>query len=69
MTRSCAADAGPADNMTPDMMREHITGSGVAIKQAIARGNMDLAQTLASRNVGWRVLLGEIPVKLRHIRL
>jgi hypothetical protein len=55
--------------MTPEMMREHIAGSGIAIKQAIARGNMDLAQTLASRNVGWRVILGEIPVKLRHIRL
>jgi hypothetical protein len=30
---------------------------------------MDRAQVLASRNVGWRVILGEIPVKLRHIRL
>jgi len=55
--------------MLPEMMREHIIGSGIVIKQAIVRGNMDLAQTLASRNVGWRVLLGEIPVKLRHIRL
>ena len=55
--------------MLPEMLREHIVGSGIAIKQAIVRGNMDLAQTLASRNVGWRVLLGEIQVKLRHIRL
>jgi len=63
------AVARPAADMLPEMMREHIVGSGIAIKQAIVRGNMDLAQTLASRNVGWRVLLGEIPVKLRHIRL
>lgn len=50
-------------------MHACIVGSSLAIKQAIARGNMDLAQTLASRNVGWRVMLGEIPVKLKHIRL
>lgn len=55
--------------MTEELMREWIAASGICIKQAIARGNMDLAQTLASRNVGWRVLLGDIPVKLRHIRL
>lgn len=51
------------------MLRLKIELGSSAIKQAIARGNMDLAQTLASRNVGWRVLLGEIPVKLKHIRL
>lgn len=52
-----------------DNLRFYLASSGDAIKQAMARGNMDLAQTLASRNVGWRVLLGEIPVKLKHIRL
>jgi hypothetical protein len=39
------------------------------IKAAIAAGNMDRAQTLASRNVGRRIARDEIPVKLRHIRL
>lgn len=39
------------------------------IRAAILAGNMDLAQTLASRNVGRRIVRGEIAVKLRHIRL
>jgi hypothetical protein len=51
------------------MLRLKIELGSVAIKESIRTGNMDLAQTLASRNVGWRVLLGEIPVKLKHIRL
>lgn len=36
---------------------------------AIRAQELDLAQTLASRNVGWRILAGDIQVKLKPHRL
>lgn len=46
-------------------IRAKISASNANIREAIARGDMDRAQTIVSRKVGWRVLAGDISVKLK----
>jgi hypothetical protein len=51
------------------LLRLEIALANFTIKKALRDGDMERAQTLVSRKVGWRILLGDIPVKLKRDRL
>jgi hypothetical protein len=55
--------------MSPIQLRSAIDSADGPIRAALRDGDMDMAQTLVSRKVGWRILLGEVPVKLKRHRL
>ncbi len=56
-------------NTSPSDLRSAIDSANVEITAATMANDMELAQTLVSRKVGWRILAGEIPVKLKWRRL
>jgi len=55
--------------MSPAALRAAIDSADDGIKAALWANDMDLAQTLASRKVGWRICAGDIAVKLKRHRL
>lgn len=55
--------------VTPERISAESDRATVNLRAALRAGNMDLAQTLASLKVGLRICAGEIPVKLKHVRL
>lgn len=54
--------------MTPERIRAEIDSANVGIRAALRAGDMDLAQTLASRKVGLRICAGDITVTLKPAR-
>lgn len=54
---------------TPEELRKAINSADADIRAAMWANDMDLAQTLVSRKVGWRLLAGDISAKLRTQRL
>ncbi len=55
--------------MNPIELRNAVDSANADIRSALQAGDMDTAQTLVSRKVGWRILLGDITVKLKKNRL
>jgi hypothetical protein len=66
--RSSSESNAPV-HMSPIQLRSAIDSADGPIRAALRDGDMDLAQTLVSRKVGWRILLGEVVVKLKRHRL
>lgn len=55
--------------MTNAELRSAIDSADVDITAALWANDTDLAQLLVSRKIGWRILLGTVPVKLKRHRL
>ncbi|WP_156436081.1 hypothetical protein [Bradyrhizobium pachyrhizi] len=55
--------------MTTAELRSAIAAADADIRRALRADDMDLAQVLVSRKVGWRILVGDLPVKLKRHRL
>lgn len=55
--------------MTPAALRSAIDSADDPIKAALRAGDMDLAWLLVSRKIGWRIVAGDLVVKLKKHRL
>lgn len=54
---------------TAAALRADIDSADTGIKAALHAYDMDLAWLLVSRKVGWRIVAGDIAVKLKKHRL
>lgn len=54
---------------TADNLRAAIEAADDGIKEALRAGDMDMAWLLVSRKVGFRIVAGDIAVKLKRHRL
>lgn len=50
---------------TPERLQAEIANANAGIRNALRRGDMDLAWTLIGRKVGLRICAGEVKVKLK----
>lgn len=51
------------------LLRLEIGLADATIKRALRDGDMDLAWLLVGRKVGWRIVVGDLAVKLKKHRL